>query len=101
MDVMAPPRPVKSSDGQGTGVLFQPAKKFLPAIQKVNNDKNRVHNHGFKTRWNHCSDCIELLKDIERTEGSNNNSERRQSGGQQVLCICTFPAGFIIKKNNG
>ncbi|CAN1163576.1 Trehalose-phosphate phosphatase B [Linum perenne] len=35
MDIMAPPRPVKSSDGQGTGVLFQPAKKFLPAIQKI------------------------------------------------------------------
>ncbi|CAN1129845.1 Trehalose-phosphate phosphatase B [Linum perenne] len=29
MDIMAPPRPVKSSDGQGT------AEKFLPAIQKI------------------------------------------------------------------
>ncbi|CAN1264158.1 Probable trehalose-phosphate phosphatase 7 [Linum perenne] len=43
MDIMAPPRPVKSSDGhypplvdkKGTGVLFQPAKRFLPAIQKI------------------------------------------------------------------
>ncbi|CAN1751245.1 Probable trehalose-phosphate phosphatase 4 [Linum perenne] len=38
MDIMAPPRPVKSSDGHyppGTGVLFQPAKRFLPAIQKI------------------------------------------------------------------
>ncbi|CAN1281361.1 hypothetical protein LINPERPRIM_LOCUS17698 [Linum perenne] len=49
--------------------------------------------------------CFNLQRNFylqfRRTEGSNNNSERRQSGGQQVLCICTFPAGFIIKKNNG
>ncbi|CAI0412927.1 unnamed protein product [Linum tenue] len=44
MDIMAPPRPVKSCDGntptvvmdkKGTEVLFQPAKSFLPAIQKI------------------------------------------------------------------
>ncbi|KAJ9164279.1 hypothetical protein P3X46_023878 [Hevea brasiliensis] len=44
MDIMAPRRPVKSCDGKyhtialdkkGNEVLFQPAKKFLPAIQKV------------------------------------------------------------------
>ncbi|CAI0449879.1 unnamed protein product, partial [Linum tenue] len=44
MDIMAPPRPVKSFDGntptvvmdkKGTEVLFQPAKSFLPAIQKI------------------------------------------------------------------
>ncbi|XP_002513579.2 probable trehalose-phosphate phosphatase C [Ricinus communis] len=44
MDIMAPPRPVKSCDGKyntitlnkkGNEVLFQPAKKFLPAMQKI------------------------------------------------------------------
>ncbi|XP_057995351.1 probable trehalose-phosphate phosphatase 2 isoform X3 [Hevea brasiliensis] len=44
MDILAPPRPVKSCDGKhhtvaldkkGNEVLFQPAKKFLPAIQKM------------------------------------------------------------------
>ncbi|XP_065868424.1 probable trehalose-phosphate phosphatase D [Euphorbia lathyris] len=44
MDIMAPPRPIKSCDGKlltvshdkkGNEVLFQPAKKFLPAIQKI------------------------------------------------------------------
>ncbi|XP_038685819.1 probable trehalose-phosphate phosphatase C [Tripterygium wilfordii] len=44
MDIMAPPRPVKANDGKhhnvntdkkGNEVLFQPAKKFLPAIQKI------------------------------------------------------------------
>ncbi|CAI0546686.1 unnamed protein product [Linum tenue] len=44
MDIMAPPRPVKSCEGntptvvmdkKGTEVLFQPAKSFLPAIQKI------------------------------------------------------------------
>ncbi|KAG8653006.1 hypothetical protein MANES_06G158300v8 [Manihot esculenta] len=44
MDIMAPPRPVKTCDGKyptvaldkkGNEVLFQPAKKFLPAIQKI------------------------------------------------------------------
>ncbi|KAK4571313.1 hypothetical protein RGQ29_029924 [Quercus rubra] len=44
MDIMAPPRAVKSSDGKnhniapdkkGGEVLFQPAKKFMPAIQKI------------------------------------------------------------------
>ncbi|CAN1264157.1 Probable trehalose-phosphate phosphatase 4 [Linum perenne] len=34
MDIMAPPRPVKSSDGHYP-LLFQPAKRFLPAIQKI------------------------------------------------------------------
>uniref|UniRef100_A0A2N9GJ02 trehalose-phosphatase n=1 Tax=Fagus sylvatica TaxID=28930 RepID=A0A2N9GJ02_FAGSY len=44
MDIMAPPRPVKSSDGKhhnialdkkGSEVRFQPAKKFMPAIQEI------------------------------------------------------------------
>ncbi|CAN0901863.1 Probable trehalose-phosphate phosphatase 4 [Linum grandiflorum] len=44
MDIMAPPRPVKSCDGhsptlvmdkKGTEVLFQPAKRFLPTIEKI------------------------------------------------------------------
>ncbi|KAK7845254.1 putative trehalose-phosphate phosphatase d [Quercus suber] len=44
MDIMAPPRAVKSSDGKnhnispdkkGGEVLFQPAKKFMPAIEKI------------------------------------------------------------------
>ncbi|XP_044468884.1 probable trehalose-phosphate phosphatase 4 [Mangifera indica] len=44
MDIKAPPRPVKSSDGKyhtgspgtkGNEVVFQPAKKFLPAIQEI------------------------------------------------------------------
>ncbi|CAI0546679.1 unnamed protein product [Linum tenue] len=34
MDIMAPPRPVVM-DKKGTEVLFQPAKSFLPAIQKI------------------------------------------------------------------
>ncbi|KAL9374783.1 hypothetical protein Peur_031662 [Populus x canadensis] len=44
MDIMAPPRPVRSSDGKyhtvsldrkGNDAVFQPAQKFLPAIQKI------------------------------------------------------------------
>ncbi|PKI52134.1 hypothetical protein CRG98_027550 [Punica granatum] len=44
MDIMAPPNPVKNSDGKsppvsldkkGNEVLFQPAKKFLPAIRQI------------------------------------------------------------------
>ncbi|KAJ4843431.1 hypothetical protein Tsubulata_021599 [Turnera subulata] len=41
MDIMAPPRPVKSLDGRnqidkkGNEVVFQPAKEFLPTIQKI------------------------------------------------------------------
>ncbi|KAK0597201.1 hypothetical protein LWI29_022919 [Acer saccharum] len=44
MDIMAPPRPVKACDGKyhtvvagkkGSEVLFQPAKKYLPAIQEM------------------------------------------------------------------
>ncbi|KAJ6340591.1 hypothetical protein OIU77_008368 [Salix suchowensis] len=44
MDIMAPPWPVRSSDGncltvshdrKGNDVVFQPAHKFLPAIQKI------------------------------------------------------------------
>ncbi|GAV66219.1 Trehalose_PPase domain-containing protein [Cephalotus follicularis] len=44
MDIIAPPRPVKSSDGKyhivpvdkkENEVIFQPAKKFLPAIQEI------------------------------------------------------------------
>ncbi|KAG5229622.1 trehalose-phosphate phosphatase [Salix suchowensis] len=44
MDIMAPPWPVRSSDGncltvsldrKGNNVVFQPAQKFLPAIQKI------------------------------------------------------------------
>ncbi|KAJ0042206.1 hypothetical protein Pint_17658 [Pistacia integerrima] len=44
MDIEAPPRPFKSSDGKyhtispgikGNEVAFQPAKKFLPAIQEM------------------------------------------------------------------
>ncbi|XP_050224404.1 probable trehalose-phosphate phosphatase C isoform X2 [Mercurialis annua] len=44
MDIMAPPRPVKSCDGKchavstdkkGNEVRFQPAHKYLPAMQKI------------------------------------------------------------------
>ncbi|XP_024438630.2 probable trehalose-phosphate phosphatase 4 isoform X2 [Populus trichocarpa] len=44
MDIMAPPRPVRSSDGKyhtvsldrkGNEAVFQPAQKFLPSIQKI------------------------------------------------------------------
>ncbi|KAJ4705872.1 Trehalose 6-phosphate phosphatase [Melia azedarach] len=44
MDILAPPRPVKASDGKyhtvahgkkGQEVLFQPAKTFLPAIREI------------------------------------------------------------------
>ncbi|GAY45537.1 hypothetical protein CUMW_090210 [Citrus unshiu] len=44
MDILAPPRPVKACEGKyhtlvpgkkGNEVLFQPAKKFLPAIQEI------------------------------------------------------------------
>ncbi|KAL9409851.1 hypothetical protein AB3S75_048138 [Citrus x aurantiifolia] len=44
MDIQAPPRPVKACEGKhhtlvpgkkGNEVLFQPAKKFLPAIQEI------------------------------------------------------------------
>lgn len=41
MDIMAPPRPVKTLDGKsqidkkGNEVVFQPANKFLPTIQKI------------------------------------------------------------------
>ncbi|KAJ6340592.1 hypothetical protein OIU77_008369 [Salix suchowensis] len=47
MDIMAPPRPVRSSDGnyltvsldrKGNDVVFQPAQKFLPAIQKISKE---------------------------------------------------------------
>ncbi|KAL3570606.1 hypothetical protein D5086_027855 [Populus alba] len=65
MDIMAPPRPARSSDGKyhtvsldrkGNDAVFQPAQKFLPALQKILKELEeaimkipgaRVENNGF------------------------------------------------------
>ena len=84
---------------QGNDAVFQPAQRFLPAIQKVSQLlyfegsflRHQLYlvsqsDHGHRVINNFCVN----VTDLERTGRGNYENTRRQSREQQILCVCTF-----------